>query len=102
MANSFTLNYAKLGVHADTDWVTFRMDVGAGHMAAIINGATPASPQPSPAPPPETHGRYSANSFLVQQAYAEVKPHPNISIDAGKFVTFGQRRSYRGQQELAL
>jgi hypothetical protein len=25
--------------------------------------------------------------FLVQQAYAEVKPHALISIDAGKFVT---------------
>jgi hypothetical protein len=38
-ANSFSLNYAKLGVHADTDLVTFRMDIGAGHTAAIINGA---------------------------------------------------------------
>jgi hypothetical protein len=83
MANSFTLNYAKLGVHADTDWVTFRMDVGAGHMATIINGASAATS----APPPTTEGAPYANGFLVQQAFAEVKPHPNISIDAGRFVT---------------
>jgi len=66
-ANNFALNYAKLGVHADTDLVTFRMDIGAGHTATIING--------------------DGNAFLVQQAFAEVKPHANISIDAGRFVT---------------
>src|SRR5512146_1186943 len=36
-SNNFALNYAKLGVHADTDLVSFRMDLGAGHTAAIIN-----------------------------------------------------------------
>jgi hypothetical protein len=87
MANSFTLNYAKLGVHADTDWVTFRMDVGAGHMAATINGAnTGLAATASPGTTPETTAAFG-NSFLVQQAYAQVKPHPNISIDAGRFVT---------------
>ena len=84
-ANSFTLNYAKLGVHADTDWVTFRMDVGAGHTAAVINGTnTGLYPPPGPA---TTDAATLGNSFLVQQAFAEVKPEAHISIDAGKFVT---------------
>jgi predicted heme/steroid binding protein len=65
-SNNFALNYAKLGVHADTDLVTFRLDIGGGHTATIINGG---------------------DGFLVQQAYAEVRPHPLVSIDAGKFVT---------------
>jgi hypothetical protein len=84
-ANSFSLNYAKLGVHADTDLVTFRMDIGAGHTASIINGAS-SQASTGTAPPSEGAGVYSMG-FLVQQAYAEVKPHPNVSIDAGKFVT---------------
>ena len=86
MANSFTLNYAKLGVHADTDWVTFRMDVGAGHTAAIINSANSGLAAPTGTPAPEGSAVYG-NSFLVQQAYAEVKPEAHISIDAGRFVT---------------
>jgi hypothetical protein len=84
-ANSFSLNYAKLGVHADTDWVTFRMDLGAGHTASIINGAS-ATASTGAAVTPEGAGVYSMG-FLVQQAYAEVKPEAHISIDAGKFVT---------------
>jgi len=66
-ANNFALNYAKLGVHADTDLVSFRLDIGSGHTATIING--------------------DGNTFLVQQAFATVRPHANVSIDAGKFVT---------------
>lgn len=85
-ANSFSLNYAKLGVHADTDLVTFRMDLGAGHTASIINNASAMASTPGAAATPEGPGVYSMG-FLVQQAYAEVKPHPNVSIDAGKFVT---------------
>jgi hypothetical protein len=84
-ANSFALNYAKLGVHADTDLVTFRMDLGAGHTASIINGAS-SHASTGTAAPAEGAGVYSMG-FLVQQAYAEVRPHPNVSIDAGKFVT---------------
>jgi hypothetical protein len=82
-ANSFSLNYAKLGVHADTDLVTFRMDIGAGHTATIINGASAGA---SGAAPVAESAPY-AGGFLVQQAYAQVKPHPNVSIDAGRFVT---------------
>jgi hypothetical protein len=85
-ANSFSLNYAKLGVHADTDWVTFRMDVGAGHTAAIINSSNTGLAAPAGTTSPEASAVY-ANSFLVQQAYAEVKPEAHISIDAGRFVT---------------
>jgi len=84
-ANSFSLNYAKLGVHADTDLVTFRMDIGAGHTASIINNASAMASTGSTATA-EGAGVYSMG-FLVQQAYAEVKPEPHISIDAGKFVT---------------
>ncbi len=83
-ANSFTLNYAKLGVHADTDWVTFRMDIGAGHTASLINmGSTGAS---GGTPVSEGEGVYGMG-FLVQQAYAQVRPTSYLSIDAGKFVT---------------
>ncbi|HEX7505909.1 MAG TPA: porin [Polyangia bacterium] len=85
-ANSFSLNYAKLGVHADTDLVTFRMDIGAGHTASIINNASATTSIAGASPTPEGAGVYGMG-FLVQQAYAEVKPHPNVSIDAGKFVT---------------
>jgi hypothetical protein len=88
-ANSFTLNYAKLGVHADTDWVTLRMDIGAGHTASIINGASNGASGGVPAGGTglsEGQGVYGMG-FLVQQAYAQVKPTPTLSIDAGKFVT---------------
>ena len=82
-ANNFALNYAKLGVHADTDLVTFRMDIGAGHTATIINGASAGASKPALS----TEAAPYAGGFLVQQAFAEVKPHPNVSIDAGRFVT---------------
>ena len=92
-ANNFALNYAKLGVHADTDWVTFRMDIGAGHTAAIINSSSGSASDPGE-PKTDTSPRRATdsaslygNGFLVQQAFAEVKPHPLISIDAGRFVT---------------
>jgi len=84
-ANSFSLNYAKLGVHADTDMVSFRMDIGAGHTASIINGSSQSLSTGATAASPGD-GIYT-NGFLVQQAYATVRPHANISIDAGKFVT---------------
>jgi hypothetical protein len=82
-ANNFALNYAKLGVHADTDLVTFRMDIGAGHTATIINGGSAGVSGPTP---PAESAPY-AGGILVEQAYAEVKPEAHISIDAGRFVT---------------
>lgn len=83
-ANSFTLNYAKLGVHADTDWVTFRMDIGAGHTASLINAASTGSSGGTAVS--EGEGVYGMG-FLVQQAFAQVRPTSKLSIDAGKFVT---------------
>jgi hypothetical protein len=84
-ANSFTLNYAKLGVHADTDLVSFRMDIGGGHTAAVINTASAGYSGPGTTTDPST--ALYGNAFLVQQAFATVKPSPYLTIDAGKFVT---------------
>ncbi|MGB8294345.1 MAG: porin [Polyangia bacterium] len=91
-SNSFSLNYAKLGVGADTEYVAFRMDLGAGHTAAIINGASAATSAANTAgTPPTTAGLLSAsqygNDFLVQQAFATVKATKWLSVDAGRFVT---------------
>lgn len=86
-ANNFALNYAKLGVHADTDWVTFRMDIGAGHTASIINGASGGASAPGATGALTDTASMYGNGFLVQQAYAQVRPLPTLSIDAGKFVT---------------
>ena len=66
-ANSFTLNYAKLGLQADLDSLAARVDVGYG----MLGAATPAS----------------GPGFVVQQAFATAKFHPMVTLDAGKFVT---------------
>jgi hypothetical protein len=86
-ANNFALNYAKLGVHADTDLVSFRMDFGAGHTAAIINSASGGSSAPATATAPTDTASLYGNGFLIQQAFATVKPTSYLTIDAGKFVT---------------
>ena len=82
-ANSFSLNYAKLGVGADTEYVAFRMDLGAGHTAAIINGSSAAA---SAAGNTLSASQYG-NDFLVQQAFATVKATKWLTVDAGRFVT---------------
>jgi hypothetical protein len=82
-SNSFSLNYAKLGVGADTEYVAFRMDLGAGHTAAIINGASATS---SAAGTPLTASQYG-HDFLVQQAFATIKATKWLTVDAGRFVT---------------
>jgi hypothetical protein len=82
-ANSFSLNYAKLGVGADTEYVAFRMDLGAGHTAALINGASNATSAAAAVGAPPTYG----NDFLVQQAFATVKATKWLTVDAGRFVT---------------
>jgi hypothetical protein len=82
-ANNFALNYAKLGVHADTEYVSFRMDIGGGHMASTMNGQAKLA---SAAGGPDTDSLYG-NGFFVQQAFATVRPTSRISIDAGRFVT---------------
>jgi hypothetical protein len=82
-ANSFSLNYAKLGVGADTEYVAFRMDLGAGHTAAIINGSSATT---SAAGNALTASQYG-HDFLVQQAFATVKATKWLTVDAGRFVT---------------
>jgi hypothetical protein len=82
-SNSFSLNYAKLGVGADTEYVAFRMDLGAGHTAAIINGSSAAA---SAAGNTLSASQYG-NDFLVQQAFATVKATKWLTVDAGRFVT---------------
>lgn len=86
-ANNFALNYAKLGVHADTELVSFRMDIGGGHTAAIINSAGTQFSNPGATTTPTDTGSLYGNAFLVEQAFATVKPTSYLTIDAGKFVT---------------
>jgi len=59
-ANSFTLNYAKLGLQADFEKVAARVDVGYGLVGS---------------------------GFFVQQAFGTAKFSDVVSLDAGKFVT---------------
>jgi hypothetical protein len=92
VANSFSLNYAKLGVGADTQYVAFRMDLGAGHMASIINGASAttsaaAAAGATPTGPAALSASQYGSAFLVQQAFATVKPTSWLTLDAGRFVT---------------
>ena len=89
VANSFSLNYAKLGVGADTQYVAFRMDLGAGHMASVINGAsaTTSAKASAGATPAALSASQYGSAFLVQQAFATVKPTSWLTLDAGRFVT---------------
>jgi hypothetical protein len=59
------------------------MDLGAGHTAAIINGSSATT---SAAGNPLTASQYG-HDFLVQQAFATVKPTSWLTLDAGRFVT---------------
>jgi hypothetical protein len=47
-SNSFTLNYAKIGLGATWDPGSFRIDLGYGHTGAIINGASLLESVPDP------------------------------------------------------
>jgi hypothetical protein len=80
-SNTFTLNYAKVGLGVNADNVGLRIDMGYGAMGNLINGF----PGPGLAVPgaPVTF----ANAFVVQQAYATLTPVDNLTIDFGKFVT---------------
>jgi hypothetical protein len=66
-SNTFTLNYAKVGIGLSADNVALRMDLGYGSMGNIINGVS----QP----------------FVAQQAFASITPVTNFTIDFGKFMT---------------
>jgi hypothetical protein len=72
-ANTFTLNYAKVGIGVNADPVGVRLDLGYGATGMLINGANPSDATSDP--------------FLVQQAYATFAPVKGLTIDFGKFVT---------------
>jgi hypothetical protein len=74
-SNTFTLNYAKLGIGVNPEPVGLRIDLGYGATGALINAANPADA--------------SAEAFLVEQAYATIAPGvtPGLTLDFGKFVT---------------
>jgi hypothetical protein len=72
-SNTFTLNYAKVGIGVNADPVGLRLDLGYGATGFLINSANPADA--------------SSEAFLVQQAYATLTPVTNLTIDFGKFVT---------------
>ena len=77
-SNTFTLNYAKVGIGVNADPVGLRLDLGYGATGSIINAAYP----------PDTPGNTPQSlAFLVQQAYATIAPVTNLTLDFGKFVT---------------
>jgi hypothetical protein len=79
-SNTFTLNYAKLGIGVSGDNVGLRIDMGYGSMGNIINGFT--------AVPTMGGGTVSVpNAFLMQQAFVTLTPVDNLTIDFGKFMT---------------
>ena len=79
-SNTFTLNYAKLGIGVSADNVGLRIDMGYGAMGIPINQSAPgfASAMAGPS---------SAYAFVAQQAYVTLTPVDNLTIDFGKFAT---------------
>ena len=84
-SNSFTLNYAKVGMGLSVDPVSFRLDLGYGLTGAIINGAS-AAESGTPGTMPFVGPLYGP-AFIVQQAYASLTLGKMFTIDMGKFVT---------------
>ena len=87
-SNSFSLNYAKVGMQVDASPVMVRIDLGYGHTGAIINGSglgVSGIPVTPGAPTGAALALYS-NAFIVQQAFAELSLGA-FTLDAGKFVT---------------
>jgi hypothetical protein len=78
-SNTFTLNYAKIGLGLSAEKAGFRLDMGYGSTGALINAAVP--------PGAMATGPTAATAFIVQQAYATLTPIEGLSIDFGKFVT---------------
>jgi hypothetical protein len=77
-SNTFTLNYAKVGIGVNADPVGLRLDLGYGATGALINAAYL----------PETTGNTAQSlAFIAQQAYATIAPVTNLTLDFGKFVT---------------
>jgi hypothetical protein len=70
-SNSFTMNYAKIGLEVDSDPVTVRADLGYGYLGSVVAGGSP-----------------NTAAFLVQQAFAALKiPGTPLTLDMGRFVT---------------
>jgi hypothetical protein len=79
-SNSFTLNYAKVGLGFSLNPVSFRLDLGYGHTGALINGASGLESAMGAA------AALYGNAFFVQQAFASLALG-QLTIDMGKFVT---------------
>jgi hypothetical protein len=75
-SNTFTLNYAKVGLGVAADPVGLRIDLGYGATGQIINGAIATD-----------SANMTPEAFLIQQAYATVSPVAGLTLDFGKFVT---------------
>jgi hypothetical protein len=86
-ANSFTLNYAKLGVGADMGVAAARLDFGFGQTAAIVNAGSYGFSDRTMGPAAALAGQIYGNAILVEQAYATLKLGDMFTLDAGKFNT---------------
>jgi hypothetical protein len=88
ISNSFSLAYAKLGIGMSAGPAAFRIDLGYGHVGAIINNASMgAGPAPVMGSDVGDNVRLYDSAFIVQQAYASLTPVENLTFDFGKFVT---------------
>jgi hypothetical protein len=85
-SNTFTLNYAKVGIGMSADNVALRMDLGYGALGNAVNGF-PAAGIPVMVGPAGTPPATVGNAFLVEQAFLTLSPITNLTIDFGKFVT---------------
>lgn len=85
-SNSFTLNYAKVGLGLTADPVSFRLDLGYGHTGALINGAGLLESAVGAMGPSAASLALYSNAFIVQQAFASLALG-KLTIDMGKFVT---------------
>jgi hypothetical protein len=85
-SNSFTLNYAKVGLGFSADPVSFRLDLGYGATGAIINLASGGESIIDPMAPGIALPLYLP-AFIVQQAFASLALGGKLTLDMGKFVT---------------
>ncbi|HVR03615.1 MAG TPA: outer membrane beta-barrel protein [Polyangia bacterium] len=80
-SNTFTLNYAKIGIGMSADNVALRMDLGYGAMGNVINGF------PGPGIAPMGVPAAIGSPFVAQQAFVSLTPVTNFTVDLGKFAT---------------
>ncbi len=85
-ANSFNLNYARLGTSVKMDNVSGRIDIGYGHTGAIINNGSRLASGGTPIMATPADLLYAGSGFIVQQAYASLTLG-QFTVDFGKFVT---------------